>query len=82
MAAVTALRREHNPVRAGTLLDGYLKRFPKGALVEEALAVGIEAAVARQDTVAANALAHRYLGRYPNGRFTGLADKALGVATP
>jgi hypothetical protein len=82
MAAVRALRREHNPARAGALLDDYLKRFPQGVLIEEALAVGIEAAVARRDTVAAKAIAHRYLARYSNGRFTDLADKALGVDAP
>jgi hypothetical protein len=76
LAAVRALRREHNPVRSGALLDDYLKRFPKGVLAEEALAVGIEAAVARQDAFAAKSLAAQYLGRYPAGRFAGLARKA------
>jgi hypothetical protein len=78
LAAVRALRREHNPIRAGALLDDYIKRFPKGVLAEEALAVGIEAAVARLDTRAARLLAEQYLGRYPTGRFVGLARKASG----
>jgi hypothetical protein len=78
LAAVRALRREHNPIRAGALLDDYLKRFPKGVLAEEALAVGIEAAVARLDTRAARLLAEQYLGHYPTGRFVGLARKASG----
>jgi hypothetical protein len=78
LAAVRALRREHDPVRAGALLDDYLKRFPHGVLAEEALAVGIEAAVARLDTRAARLLADKYLGRYPSGRFAGLARKASG----
>lgn len=78
LAAVRALRREHNPVRAGALLDDYIRRFPQGVLAEEALAVGIEAAVARLDTRAARLLAERYLGSYPAGRFVGLARKASG----
>jgi hypothetical protein len=47
-------------------------------LAEEALAVGIEAAVARLDTRAARLLAEQYLGHYPTGRFVGLARKASG----
>jgi hypothetical protein len=78
LAAVRALRREHNPARAGDLLDEYLRRFPQGVLAEEALAVGIEAAVARLDARAARLLAEQYLGRYPAGRFVGLARKASG----
>jgi hypothetical protein len=78
LAAVRALRREHNPVRAGALLDDYIRRFPQGVLAEEALAVGIEAAVARLDTRAARLLAEQYLRRYPVGRFVGLARKASG----
>src|SRR5262249_62005404 len=70
MAAVQALRREHDPVRAGALLDDYLRRFEHGALEEEALALAIEAAAARDDDRAAD-LAARYLSRYPHGRFTG-----------
>jgi len=78
LAAVRALRREHNPIRAGALLDEYIRRFPQGVLAEEALAVGIEAAVARLDARAARLLAEQYLGRYPAGRFVGLARKASG----
>jgi hypothetical protein len=75
MTAVRALRREHDPARAGSLLDEYLFRYPKGVLREEALALAIEAASARGDARAA-ALAHVYLRRYPQGRFLSVARAA------
>ena len=75
MAAVRALRREHDPARAGLLLDDYLRRYPNGVLAEEALALAIEAASARGDVRAA-ALARMYLARYPQGRFQHAASAA------
>jgi hypothetical protein len=82
LAALRSLRREHNPVQAGALLQTYLTRFPQGVLTEEALAIGIEAAVARHDAPSARALANQYLGRYPAGRFTALARKTASAARP
>jgi hypothetical protein len=82
VTALRSLRREHNPVQAGALLQGYLTRFPQGVLVEEALAIGIEAAVARHDAASAKALANQYLGRYPAGRFVGLARKTASTTRP
>ena len=70
-----ALRLDHDPVRARTLLARYLERRPNGALAEEALALTIEAAVAHHDGDAA-ALGARYLRRYPAGPFTELALRA------
>jgi outer membrane protein assembly factor BamD (BamD/ComL family) len=82
MAALRSLRREHNPARAGTLLQSYLTRFPEGVLTEEALAIGIEAALARHDAAVATTLAKQYLGRYPAGRFVGLARKTVSATKP
>jgi hypothetical protein len=82
MAALRSLRREHNPVQAGALLQTYLTRFPDGVLTEEALAIGIEAAVARHDASSATALAKQYLERYPAGRFGGLARKTASATRP
>lgn len=79
MAALRSLRREHNPVQAGALLQTYLTRFPQGVLTEEALAIAIEAAVARHDVPSARALAKQYVGRYPAGRFVGLARKTASA---
>jgi hypothetical protein len=67
--ALIALRREHDPVRAGTLLARYLAAHPHGALREEALTLAIEAADARGDRAAGEQLARMYQGEFPAGRF-------------
>jgi hypothetical protein len=74
--ATRVLRGERDPARAGVLLDAYFRRFPHGALAEEALALAIEAAEARGDA-RARVLARRYLGRYPSGHFRERAERAL-----
>jgi hypothetical protein len=79
LQAVRALRVEANPARARRLLAGYLERNPDGSLVEEALAMSIEAAVAHGDDDA-SALARRYLRRYPSGHFSTLARQTLDGA--
>jgi hypothetical protein len=76
LAALRALRREHDPVRARALLDVYLREHPEGTLSQEALALSIEAAVAHHDGDAPS-LAARYLARYPAGPFSALARQAL-----
>ena len=53
---------------------GYLRSNPRGALAEDALALSIEAAMARKDPRAAD-YARRYLARYPEGRFRSLAQR-------
>jgi hypothetical protein len=82
LAALRALRRGHDPVKAGALLEQYLARFSGGVLVEEALALGMEAALDRNDAAAAIRLAERYTQRYPAGRFSGLARRAMGNERP
>jgi hypothetical protein len=74
--ALEALRKQHDPDRAATLLATYLAAHPRGALVEEALALSIEAASARHDPAAAD-FARRYLRDYPRGRFRPTAETAL-----
>lgn len=76
VAAVEALRKQHDPERAAKLLAGYLAAHPRGALVEEAVALSIEAAAARRDPGAAD-FARRYLRDYPSGRFRQTAEAAL-----
>lgn len=75
LAAMRALRRDHDPVRARALLRPYLREQPDGTLAEEALAITIEAALAHQDPDV-NALGTRYLDLYPHGPFRVLADQA------
>lgn len=74
--AVRALRKQGDAARAQALLEQYLKTNPRGALAEDALALSIEAALARKDARAAD-YARRYLARYPNGRFRAVAERAL-----
>jgi hypothetical protein len=74
--AVRALRKQGDPARAQALLEQYLRQNPRGALVEDALALSIEAAAARKDPRAAE-YARRYLARYPKGRFRGMAERVL-----
>jgi hypothetical protein len=71
--ALIALRREHDPARAGTLLGRYLAAHPRGALREEALVLAIEAADARGDRAAGAELARAYQAEYPAGRFLSFA---------
>jgi hypothetical protein len=67
--ALVALRREHDAVRAGTMLGRYLSAHPHGSLREEALALAIEAADARGDRPGAAQLAQLYREEFPAGRF-------------
>lgn len=67
--ALIALRRDHDAVRAGALLDRYLAAHPHGALREEALVLATEAADARGDHGTAQRLARSYQTEYPDGRF-------------
>jgi hypothetical protein len=78
--AMRALRRDHDPVGAGRLLDDYLRRWPSGALIEEALALALEAANARGDA-RARTFATTYLQRFPQGRFGEAARRTLTSAS-
>jgi hypothetical protein len=79
--ALVALRREHDPVRAGALLARYLAAHPHGALREEALVLAIEAADARNDAAGAQQLAKTYQAEFPTGRFLTFARSHTGDRT-
>lgn len=79
--AMHALRREGRPDRAAKLLDEYRRRYPNGALAEEALALSVEAATLRGDP-RAKALADAYLARYPGGQFQKAAQRARALFSP
>lgn len=78
LEAIRALRKQGDAARAQVLLDQYLKTHPSGALTEDALVLSIEAALARHDPRASE-YAKRYLNRFPNGRFRGLAQRVLAT---
>jgi hypothetical protein len=77
LQAIRALRQDNNPGRATTLLSQYLSTHPRGLLVEDALALSIEAANARHDTRSAADLGRRYLARFPAGRYRAFALQAV-----
>jgi outer membrane protein assembly factor BamD (BamD/ComL family) len=76
--AARALRNEGDPAHAARALDDYFKRYPHGALSEEAQALAIDVAVARGDA-RAKTLATRYLAAYPNGHFRPKAERVLAA---
>jgi len=80
LSAWTALRTADDPATSRAALAEYLRRYPRGSLVEEAHGLAIEAASRLHDPDAAR-LAARYLRRFPRGRYAGLARAAL-AATP
>ena len=73
LEAIRSLRHSGDPSRAGHLLADYLRQHPHGVLVEDAIALSIEAALARHDARAAAALSHRYLRQFPHGRYVAYA---------
>jgi outer membrane protein assembly factor BamD (BamD/ComL family) len=76
LEAIAALRDRGDAVRASALLAEHLRAHPRGVLAEDALALAIEAAIARHDTRAAGDLGRRYLTQYPNGRYRAFASRA------
>jgi outer membrane protein assembly factor BamD (BamD/ComL family) len=78
--AVRALRRDHDPRRAGSLAQEVLQRYPHGAQVEEAMAIAMEAAFADGDATGARHWAERYLGTFGTGRFADRARQVLAAS--
>jgi hypothetical protein len=69
-------RRAGDAARAQQLTAEYQKKYPNGALKEEALAIAFESAAARDDPGAVK-LAQRYLASFPQGRFRKQAEQVL-----
>ncbi len=79
--AVRALRRDRDPARALSLAETALDRYPHGAQVEEAMALGMEAASAAGDGATARKLAERYLASFRAGRFTDRAQQIVSASS-
>jgi TolA-binding protein len=69
-------RRAGDTARAQQLTLEYQKKYPNGALKEEALAIAFESAAARKDA-SATRLAQKYLAAFPRGRFRAQAEQVL-----
>ena len=69
-------RRAGDTARAQELTAEYQKKYPNGALKEEALAIAFESAAARKDASAAR-LAQKYLAAFPRGRFRTQAEQVV-----
>jgi hypothetical protein len=69
-------RRSGDTARAQELTLEYQRKYPNGALKEEALAIAFESAAARKDASAAR-LAQKYLAAFPHGRFRAQAEQVL-----
>ena len=82
LQAIAALRDRGDAARAGALLAEHLRVHPRGVLSEDALALAIEAAIARHDTHTAADLGRRYLAQFPNGRYRAFASHAADPVMP
>jgi hypothetical protein len=69
-------RRAGDTARAQELTAEYQKKYPNGALKEEALAISMESAAARNDASAVK-LAKKYLASFPHGSFTKQAEQVI-----
>jgi hypothetical protein len=76
LEATLALRERHDPRGSLVFLRKYLQQYPTGALIEESMALAMEAMAALDDG-AAGQIGSDYLQRYPSGRFGALAKTAV-----
>lgn len=66
--------------RALELLGDYQRRFPRGALQDEALALQVEMTSLQGGAERARALGRAYLARFPNGRYRAWVSQSLDAA--
>ncbi len=69
-------RRAGDTARAQELTAEYQKKYPNGALKEEASAIAFESAASRKDPSAVK-LAQKYLAAFPHGRFRAQAEQVV-----
>jgi hypothetical protein len=76
MVAAMRARSAGDLATAERLLSDYRRRFPAGALSEEALALSVETAALRGSQLAPE-LARAYLARFPGGRYRTWVERTL-----
>ncbi len=69
-------RRAGDTARAQELTAEYQRKYPNGALKEEAAAIAFESAASRKDP-SATRLAQKYLAAFPHGRFRAQAEQVI-----
>jgi hypothetical protein len=79
MVEAMQARRGGDLARAERLLNEYRRRFPAGALAEEALALSVETAALRGSAITPE-LARAYLARFPAGRYRKWVEGTLKPA--
>jgi hypothetical protein len=77
LGAIAALRGGRDPARASALLAEYLRTEPTGVLVEDALALSVEAAATSHDAQRTADLGERYIERFPQGRYGSFVVQAM-----
>jgi hypothetical protein len=82
LEAIHALRSRSDAPRASVLLADYLRAYPRSVLSEDALALSIEAALARHDPRSAAGFGRRYLEQFPNGRYKAFALQSVRPSQP
>lgn len=68
--------------QALTLLGDYQRRFPRGALQDEALALQVEMTSLQGARERARVLGQAYLARFPHGRYRAWVSQSLAAAEP
>jgi hypothetical protein len=82
MDAIRAALAAGHGARALRLIDDYERRFPRGAFLEEAEALRVEALARSGDAASASHAARRFLAAHPGSPHAARVRALLGSASP